>query len=171
MNIALVRYGAVPEVARCGIPDELNVVRNDEVVVQTHRGSECGRILQLVKPPVEPGVEIVEPSFQVERLKNESDEQTRQRIRDKANTEFDVWNQRILEWGLDLQLIELDWTLDEEKLVLYVLNERGPECTKLALQIAAAGLGIVEVQPVDEDGPVAMPASGGGGGCGSCGAH
>lgn len=170
MKIALVRYGAVPEVARCAIPDELEVVRDSDVVVRTHRGLECGRVLQLVKPPVEPGIEIVAPSFQVERLATADDKQALQGIRERANSEFDEWNQRIQDWDLDLQLIELDWTLDEEKLVLYVLNERGPECTKLALQIAAAGLGIVEVQPVDEDGPVAMPASGGGG-CGSCGAH
>ena len=71
---------------------------------------------------------------------------------------------------LDLQLIDLEWTLDRTKLILYVLNERGPDCTKLALQAAAAGLGLVEVQPVDENGLVAVEPSGG---CGSggCGCH
>ncbi len=170
MNVALVRYGAVPEVARAGIPDSLTVSRDDEVIVQTHRGKEVGKVLELVKPPVEPGTEVIDPSFQIERLKTEADRQQELKLRDGIQKKFDEWDQRIEEWGLDLQLIELDWTLDGEKQILYVLNERGPECTKLAIQAAAAGLGIIEVQPVAEDGPVAMP-SGGGGGCGSCSAH
>lgn len=170
MQIALVRYGAVPEVARCGIPQDLTLKRGDEVIVTTHRGLEGGVVLELLKPPVEPGIEIPEPSFQVERLKNDDDRQQESRLREQVQAEFDSWNDRISEWGLDLQLIEIERTIDAEKLVLYVLNERGPECTKLALQAAAAGLGIIEVQPVGPEGPVAMPAAGGGG-CGSCSHH
>ena len=169
MKIALVRYGAVPEVARCGIPESLSVHRDDEVVVQTHRGLEGGRVLEFAKPIHEPGQTAPEPSFQIERLKTDADRQQEVNHRARIQAEFDTWNDRILEWDLDLQLIEMDWTLDGKKLVLYVLNERGPECTKLALQAAAAGLGIVEVQPVSSEGPVAMPSTGGG--CGSCGSH
>ena len=44
----------------------------------------------------------------------------------------------------------------------------GAETTKLALQAAAAGLAVVEVQPVNADGPVPLAAAGGGG-CGSGG--
>lgn len=166
---ALVRYGAIPEVARCGIPEELNIQREDDVVVRTHRGPERGKVLELIKPPVEPGQTPVEPSFTIERQMTTEDFAQDQKLRKRADDEFNLWHERILDWGLDLQLIEMDWTLDEEKQVLYVLNERGPESTKLALQAAAAGLGIIEVQPVDKDGPVSMPAAGGG--CGSCGAH
>lgn len=169
MTIALVRYGAVPEVARCGIPADLTIQRGDEVIVRTHRGVESGRVLELTKPLVEPGSLVFEPSFQIERLKTPEDALQEQSLRERVAAEFAVWEARITEWGLDLQLIDMDWTLDGEKLVLYVLNERGPECTKLALQAAAAGLGIIDVQPVDESGPVAMPVAGGG--CGSCGHH
>ena len=67
---------------------------------------------------------------------------------------------------------DMEWTLDRQKLVLYVLGGRGPETTKLALQAAAAGLAVVEVQPVDANGPVPVPAAGGGGcGSGGCGSH
>ena len=48
-----------------------------------------------------------------------------------------------------MELIDLEWTLDKSKLILYVLNDRGPEATRLGLQAAAAGLGTVEVQPAD----------------------
>ena len=74
-----------------------------------------------------------------------------------------------IEWKLDLDLVDLEWTLDRQKLVLYVLGGRGPEATKLALQAAAAGLAVVEVQPVTADGPVPLPPAGGGCGSGGCG--
>lgn len=169
MIIALVRYGVIPEVARCEVPADLDVSRDDVVILETHRGLESGRVLQMVKPPVEPGVEIPSPSFKILRLQSQRDTSQLNSIRQRAHDVFEEWQQRIAEWNLDLQLVDLEWTLDEQKLILYVLNERGPECTKLALQAAAAGLGIIEVQPVAEDGPVAMPSTGGG--CGSCGAH
>jgi hypothetical protein len=51
---------------------------------------------------------------------------------------------------------------------LYVLTERGPATTTLALQAAAEGLGLIEVQPVSAAGLVAVP-SGGGCGTGGCG--
>ncbi|MFN8705965.1 MAG: hypothetical protein ACK50J_04745, partial [Planctomyces sp.] len=82
----------------------------------------------------------------------------------------------VREWKLELELIDLEITLDE-KTVLYVLNDRNAETTRLALLAAATGRGIVIVQPVTADGVVPL-GSGGGGGCGSggcgsggCGSH
>ena len=158
MTVALVRFGAVPEVARAGIPDSLDVTRGDVVVLRTHRGEEIGTALEFVRPPVEPNQESPEPEFEVVRLATDIDRSTQIESQRQLEQEFAVWHQRISDWGLDLQLIEMERTLDNDKLILYVLNERGPECTKLALQAAAAGLGIIEVQPVGADGPVALKA-------------
>lgn len=165
----LVRYGAVPEVARFAVNDGLEVVRGGRVVVQTHRGRELGLLMQMIVESPEPrdGRELPAVTGQVLRLANLEDAAEQERLREQADAEFAVWERRIVEWEVDLQLIDLEWTLDGEKLVLYVLNERGPECTKLALQAAAAGLGIVEVQPVSSEG--LKPQESGGGGCGSCG--
>ncbi|MEW4487808.1 hypothetical protein AB1L42_06975 [Thalassoglobus sp. JC818] len=170
MTVVLVRFGAVPEVARAAVPDSLSVSRGDVVILRTHRGEEIGTALEFVRPPVEPNQEFPEPEFEVIRLANEDDQQSKLESQRQIEQEFADWHQRISDWDLDLQLIEMERILDSGKLVLYVLNERGPECTKLALQAAAAGLGIIEVQPVGSDGPVALPAPSGGG-CGSCGCH
>ncbi|MCY2966757.1 MAG: PSP1 C-terminal domain-containing protein [Planctomycetota bacterium] len=89
-----------------------------------------------------------------------------------AQASFESWRQRMVDWKLQLDLLDLEWTLDRQKLLLYVLGGRGPETTRLALLAAAAGLAKIEVQPVGADGlqPVEKPAGGGcgsgGGGCG-----
>jgi hypothetical protein len=91
--------------------------------------------------------------------------------RSDCEAQYSRWQTRIREWNLRLELIDLEWTLDHSKLILYVLNDRGPECTRLALQAAAAGFGVVEVQSVGPDGlvPAESGHGCGSGGCGSGG--
>jgi cell fate regulator YaaT (PSP1 superfamily) len=167
----LVRYGAVPEVALFRAPAELRTVRGGQVVVVTHRGQELGTILEPRQQSAEPG--RGEPSEavirDVVRPASADDLQRGAALRREAEGEFSAWQRRIADWNVDVQLIDLEWMLDRSKLILYVLNERGPECTRLALHAAAEGLGVVEVQPVSLEGlaPPPPPSSG----CGSCGCH
>ena len=165
----LVRYGIVPEVARCRLEEGLaRPQRGDRVVVETHRGQQIGEILGDVRSETEHPA-----AFTILRSANGDDLAAACRAAEKAAAEFPEWTSRITEWKIDLQVIDLERTLDGSKLVLYVLNDRGPECTRLAIQAAASGFGIIEVQPVDAEGLVSQPSSGGscgtGGGCGSGG--
>ena len=166
----LVRYGAVPEVARCQLDEgQPRPQRGDRVVVETHRGQQLGEILGDVRSESEHPA-----AFTVLRLATGEDELAARRAAEQSSAEFVDWTSRIAEWKIDLQVIDIERTLDGTKLVLYVLNERGPECTRLAIQAAASGFGIIEVQPVGAEGLVSQPASSGGcgsggGGCGTGG--
>ncbi len=170
---ALVRYGAIPEVAKFRIAcTEVTLRRDAAVVVRTHRGVELGTLLQDVDEQFErvSSTQAAEDASQI--LRTATDQDLDQYITARADCEdqFETWCKRIGEWNLNLELVDLEWMLDRKKLVLYVLNERGPDCTKLALQAAAAGLGIIEVQPVNAEGLVQLE-SGGGCGTGDCGCH
>jgi len=166
----LVRYGVVPEVARCRLEDGLaRTQRGDQVVVLTHRGEQLGEVLGDVRSQSD-----FPAAFTILRPVTEADLAAAQRAVEQASVEFADWTTRIEEWKIDLQIIDLEHTLDGEKLILYVLNERGPECTRLAIQAAASGFGVIEVQPVGAEGLISQPAAGGGcgsggGGCGSGG--
>lgn len=159
----LVRYGRIPEVAKVVADDRRE--RGEKVIVRTHRGLELATVLETLKPS--PQHDEPESDFVVVREATAEDQFVFTGLATRAGDDFGDWTRRIADWNLDLQLIDLEWTLDREKLILYVLNERGPECTRLAIQAAAAGLGIVEVQPVSATGLV--PKENHGGGCGSCG--
>lgn len=164
--IALIRYGLIAEVARFDASEQPHLDRGSRVVVETHRGCELGTVLDIVRSTV---MAEDRPQLKVLRKATPADEATALDHRRSAPDECRAWDVRIGDWKLDLQLIDVEWTLDRSKLILYVLNERGPECTKLALQAAAAGLGLIEVQPVSQDGPVTLPPAGGGCGSGGCG--
>lgn len=174
-NQVLVRYGAIGEVARFGVETDQQIERNERVVIRTARGLEVGTLLESVggKSNAETDAAAGDDPA-VLRVAGSDDETALQDQAAKRAAEFEAWQARIADWKVDLQLIDLEWTLDGEKLILYVLNDRGPACTTLALQAAAAGLGVIEVQPVDHEGPVQLELGGGGcgsggGGCGSGG--
>ncbi len=166
----LVRYGAVPEVARCRLEEGLlRPQRGESVVVLTHRGEQLGEVLGDVRSQSEHPA-----AFTILRPASNADLAAVRIAIEQASAEFSEWTSRVADWKIDLQVIDLERTLDGSKLILYVLNERGPECTRLAIQAAASGFGVIEVQPVGAEGLISQPASGGGcgsggGGCGSGG--
>lgn len=184
----LVRYGMISEVARFTSELDVALERGERVVIRTHRGVEIGTLLEGVPQEVDSngarlplkysvnGAQVAgggeaasdSTSLRILRTATPEDVRTSGGLKDECEREFPTWRGRIDEWKLRLELIDLEWTLDKSKLILYVLNDRGPECTKLALQAAATGLGTVEVQPVGPDGPVS-PSQEGGCGSGHCG--
>jgi cell fate regulator YaaT (PSP1 superfamily) len=175
--VVLVRFGTIPEVGRFACALDETPERGQPVIVESHRGQELGTLLDLVRGPASPvpsanGANSAEPGrWQVLRVATAGDLAMYEQLQKGARSDFFEWQERIHQWGLQLELIDVEWTLDHEKLILYVLGDRGAETTKLALQAAAEGKTVIEVQPVAADGVVAMPASGGGCGSGGCGCH
>ncbi len=162
----LVRYGRIPEVAK--VQGDSRCERGERVVVRTHRGLELATVLETLKAPTKPEEpEESDSDFVVVREATPADQFEFTGLATRAAVEFNEWQARITEWKIDVQLVDIEWTLDREKLILYVLNDRGPECTRLAIQAAAAGYGLIEVQPVAAAGLVAKEKTGGG--CGDCG--
>jgi cell fate regulator YaaT (PSP1 superfamily) len=135
-------------------------------VVATERGLEIGFVLELVPTSLSDGKGS---AGAIERLATDEDLELRKLRTQEADAAFEDWYQRIEDWKLELELMDMELTLDEGKCILYVLNERGAETTRLALLAAAAGLGIVSVQSVVAEG-IVDGSEDGGGGCGSgCG--
>jgi len=176
----LVRYGAISEVSRFANASGSALGRGTEVVVHSHRGLETGLLLEdapaEINGRVEPNDTAAPASDEADvarivRPLNDDDRRAGKSHRSDCEAQFAGWQARIRDWKLQLELIDLEWTLDRSKLILYVLNERGPECTRLALQAAAAGLGVVEVQSVGPEGlvPAESGHGCGSGGCGSGG--
>ena len=167
-DIYLVRYGTVPEVARFANDSPEMPARGASVVVETDRGLQMGTILERLKPHFDPAKDS-ETEFKLIRTATTLDLETARDRNRECEEAFPHWCARISQWKLNLELIDLEWTLDRAKLILYVICDRGPDSTKLALQAAAGGFGVIEVQPVSAAGLVTIPQSSCGSGGGGCG--
>ena len=167
----LVRYGTIPQVERTTSLIAEEVPRGARVVIRTDRGEELGELLQPITAGQQSSEEEANGTVLL-RVATEQEIQQSLELRRNCEEEYPLWQKRIADWGLELELIDLERNLDDSLLILYVLNDRGPDCTKLALRVAAEGLGNVKVQPVGAEGPVAVTAAVGTGSCssgGSCG--
>lgn len=172
--IVLARYGQVPQVARFGISADVlrtfsgSPGRGQRIVVESDRGPEVATVLDEIRQGLE--AEEVAVTGSVLRPASVDDLTTEAGHRRQCELDYSDWLQRIDKWKLQLQLIDLERTLDPEQVILYVLNGQDAETTRLALLAAAAGLGIVHVQPVSSQGIVHQNSGGcGSGGCGSGG--
>lgn len=159
--IAIARYGRVPQVARFGGRGE-RPARDHRICVTTDRGEELADVLSITGAT---GANLENLTGQVNRIATTADVELSESLVQETESEYRAWEKRIRDWKMQLQLVDIERTLDR-RLILYVLNERGPETTRLALLAAAGGHGIVHVQPVTADGiPPEKPKSG----CGDCG--
>lgn len=170
--LLLARYGAVPQVARFSVSQELMAqltagtddLHGSQVVVESERGTEVASVLEAIHPGVNPTPKA--STGRVLRIASPQDLTSAADNRREAELSFLDWLEQIEEWQLQLQLIDMETTLDGQR-ILYVLNGQDAETTRLALLVAANGRGVVQVQPVSHEG---VEVKAGGGGCGSgCG--
>ena len=169
--LVLARYGAIPQVARFGVSANqrqqigTKLRHGAELVVETDRGPEIASVLDVLEAKI-----VAEDSAvtgNVLRAATSSDTTQFQENRRIADQDFVGWQRSLEKWQLQLQLIDVEWTLDREKVILYVLNGQDAETTRLALLAAAAGKGIIHVQPVASEG-IVYSSQGQGCGSGSC---
>mgnify|MGYP000918998677 CR=1 FL=1 len=117
-SMFLIRYGVIPEVARFANPQVIRAARGDVVVVKTHRGQELGMVLEALRAAAEPrSGEPEAATGDILRTATEADHARAAELRTAAVGEFPGWEHRIAEWKLDLQLVDLEWTLDRARLV------------------------------------------------------
>ena len=171
-RVMLARYGRVPQVARFGLTEndfEQNsseLERGTHLVVKSDRGPEIATLLEVVREGLtNEDLQVTGPFL---RIATDDDLRSHDANQRQADVEFFDWQQKLDEWQLQLQLIDVERTLDEEQVILYVLNGQNAETTRLALLAAAAGLGIIHVQPVAAEG-IVRENPGGGCGAGGCG--
>jgi len=163
--LVLARYGRVPQVARFAAWGD-KPERTASVVVSTDRGQELAFVLQTLPPNAKTADgEDATPTGEVLRLATAEDMDRSSRDQQTAEDSFTEWSVRAEKWKLQLELIDIERTLDD-RLILYVLNDRSAETTRMALLAAAGGFGVIHVQPVSAEGIV---QASGGGGCGTCG--
>ncbi|MBO6046399.1 MAG: stage 0 sporulation family protein [Erysipelotrichaceae bacterium] len=101
----------------------LDLHKGDKVVVETVRGLELGELISELKDMSEFKLETeLKP---VIRLANQADLEVDAFNKDRAVIAFDICKQIIAESGLDMHLINCEYTLDSSKIIfMYTADER-----------------------------------------------
>ncbi|CCQ93239.1 conserved hypothetical protein [[Clostridium] ultunense Esp] len=116
-------------------PDELDVNKDDYVVVETARGIEFGHVT--VGPKQVTEEEIVPPLKKVLRVAEEEDFITHQNNKDKAQEAFGICQQKIDEHGLEMKLVDVEYTFDNNKVIFYFTADGRVDFRELVKDLAA----------------------------------
>ena len=98
-------------------PGDLELQQGDYVIVETARGTECGEVAK--GPHDVPDSSIVKPLKTVTRMADAVDVRRMQQNRADEKRAFSVCEERIAKHKLGMKLVDVEYTLDRNKILFY----------------------------------------------------
>ena len=143
-------------------PCEFTIHYHDHVIVETARGIEYGTVV--ITPTEVPEEKITGPLKKVLRMATEEDD-----IREKENREHEkeayrICKQKIAERGLDMKLIEAEYTFDNSKVLFYFTADGRIDFRELVKDLAGIFRTRIELRQIGVRDETKLL-----GGIGSCG--
>lgn len=116
-------------------PVNLEVEKNQDVVVETARGLEYGTVV--VGPKEIDENELVSPLKPIIRIATPEDTKTYLENKEKAKETFELCQKKIKEHDLTMFLIDCEYTFDRNKLIFYFTAEGRIDFRELVKDLAA----------------------------------
>ena len=116
-------------------PDGLDIDKDNNVVVETARGIEFGHVIVGPKDVTE--AEIVPPLKKVLRVAANEDFIIHQNNKKKAVDAFHICEQKIEEHGLEMKLIDVEYTFDNNKVIFYFTADGRVDFRELVKDLAS----------------------------------
>lgn len=116
-------------------PKEYKMKIGDHVIVETARGIEFGRV---VLGPKEVGEdEVIHPLKEVLRVATSEDEEREKQNRQKEKEAFKICQKKIRDHGLEMKLIDAEYTFDNNKVLFYFTADGRIDFRQLVKDLAA----------------------------------
>lgn len=143
-------------------PDGIKVEKGKNVIVETARGIELGEVAVANRNISED--KIVAPLKKAIRIASKEDEKIFAENNAKANAARAVCEQKIAEHGLDMKLVDVEYTFDGTKLLFYFTSDGRVDFRELVKDLAAIYRTRIELRQIGVRDEVKML-----GGFGMCG--
>lgn len=143
-------------------PLEYNINEGDGVIVETSRGVEYGEVAQGIKE-VDP-TEIIAPLKPVMRVATDEDKRMRIENSAKEKLAFEPCQQKIIEHGLDMKLVDVEYAFNGSKVVFYFTADERVDFRELVKDLAFMFKTRIELRQIGVRDEAKML-----GGLGSCG--
>ena len=127
-------------------PGKLEISQGDYVIVETTRGVEYGRVVSGPKEVKEE--EVVQPLKSVIRIATEQDKKTMERNREKEKEAFQVCQEKIKKHGLEMKLIDAEYTFDNNKVLFYFTADGRIDFRELVKDLASVFRTRIELRQI-----------------------
>ena len=105
------------------------------VIVETARGIEMGTVL--IPPKEVDDDKVVSPLKPVIRVATDEDEKTVERNKEKEKEAFAICKEKIIKHGLEMKLVDAEYTFDGNKLLFYFTADGRIDFRELVKDLAA----------------------------------
>lgn len=127
-------------------PGDATVQENDRVIVETARGMEYGFVA--VGNQTISADKIVQPLRPVVRIATEADDERYATNKKLEKEAFAICQQKIHDHGLDMKLIEAEYTFDNSKLLFYFSAEVRVDFRELVKDLASVFRTRIELRQI-----------------------
>lgn len=127
-------------------PGKLEIKNGDRVIVETARGVEFGYVV-LGNREVEDN-KVVQPLKSVIRMANKEDETRESTNRKKERDAFKVCQEKIRKHNLEMKLIDVEYTFDNNKILFYFTADGRIDFRELVKDLASVFKTRIELRQV-----------------------
>jgi cell fate regulator YaaT (PSP1 superfamily) len=116
-------------------PNDLDINKDDYVIVETVRGVEFGKVVVGKKKVSEN--DVVSPLKKVIRVATDEDQSIIRANRTEAKDSFELCQQKVQDHNLDMKLIDVEYTFDRNKIIFYFTADGRIDFRELVKDLAA----------------------------------
>nr|WP_294494083.1 stage 0 sporulation family protein [uncultured Mediterraneibacter sp.] len=127
-------------------PGKLEIKQGDNVIVETARGIEFGRVVS--GPREVKDEEVIQPLKSVIRLANDHDRKTVEKNKQKEKEAFRICLEKIKKHKLDMKLVEVEYTFDGNKILFYFTADGRIDFRELVKDLAAVFRTRIELRQI-----------------------
>jgi cell fate regulator YaaT (PSP1 superfamily) len=127
-------------------PGDLNIEKGQHVIVETARGIEYGSVVLGIKEVKEE--EITPPLKNVIRIATKEDDKQEEENKEKEKKAFDICYEKIVKHGLEMKLIDAEYTFDNNKVLFYFTADGRIDFRELVKDLAAVFKTRIELRQI-----------------------
>lgn len=127
-------------------PGQYDLKRNDHVIVETIRGVEYGTVV--CRPMMVSERKINLPLKQIIRIATQDDDDREEANREKGRDAFYVCREKIKKHGLEMKLIDAEYTFDNSKILFYFTSDGRVDFRELVKDLAGVFRTRIELRQI-----------------------
>lgn len=127
-------------------PDNIDTTDAEYVIVETARGIEFGSLV--INKREIPEEEVIAPLKKVLRVATEEDVKTHEENQGKKSEAFTICQEKIKHHGLDMKLIDVEYTFDNNKVIFYFTSDGRVDFRELVKDLASVFRTRIELRQI-----------------------
>ena len=127
-------------------PGDLDIKRGDQVIVETARGVEFGTVVLGMRELEDD--KVTQPLKPVIRIATPEDVRREEKNREKEKEAFKICQEKIRKHGLEMKLIDVEYTFDNNKVLFYFTADGRIDFRELVKDLASVFRTRIELRQI-----------------------